>query len=56
MPTQTCVTTELCITSTDGPWCRAKFGERTGWMRKLALRQNRWAIVTFENFCPKQGS
>lgn len=56
VPTQTCVMTELCITATDGPWCRAEFGERTGWMRKLALRQNRWAIVTFENFCPKQGS
>ncbi|MEO4000465.1 hypothetical protein [Mesorhizobium sp. CAU 1732] len=42
--------------ATDGAWCRAKFGERTGWMRKLALRQNRRAIVTFEDFCPKQGS
>ncbi|MEI5682704.1 MULTISPECIES: AprI/Inh family metalloprotease inhibitor [unclassified Mesorhizobium] len=56
VPTQTCVTTELCLMATDGAWCRAKFGERTGWMRKLALRQNRWAIVTFENSCPKQGS
>lgn len=56
IPTQTCVTTELCLMATDGAWCRAKFGERTGWMRKLALRQNRWAIVTFKNSCPKQGS
>ncbi|TPN45860.1 hypothetical protein FJ981_26360 [Mesorhizobium sp. B1-1-4] len=55
VPSQTCVTTELCMTATDGPWCRAKFGERTGWMRKLALRQNRWAIVTFDNSCPKRG-
>lgn len=56
VPTQTCVTTELCMMATDGAWCRAKFGGKTGWMRKLALRQNRWAIVTFENSCPKQGS
>ncbi|WP_343313481.1 AprI/Inh family metalloprotease inhibitor [Brucella sp. BE17] len=56
VPTQTCVKTELCLMATDGAWCRAKFGEKTGWMRKLALRQNRWAIVTFENFCLKQDS
>ena len=56
VPLQTCVTTDLCMMATDGAWCRAKFGEKIGWMRKLALRQNRWAIVTFENGCPKQGS
>src|SRR5690606_16827157 len=55
VPSQTCITTELCIMATDGAWCRAKFGEKNGWMRKLALRQKRWAIVTFDNFCPKQG-
>lgn len=56
VPKQTCVTTDMCVMATDGAWCRAKFGEKTGWIRKLALRQNRWAIVTFENACPKQGS
>lgn len=54
VPAQTCVTTELCMMASDGAWCRAKFGEKSGWMRKQALRQNRWAIVTFENSCPKQ--
>jgi hypothetical protein len=56
VPSQTCVTTELCLTATDGAWCCAKFGERTGWMRKLAVRQNRWAIVTFDNSCPSRAA
>jgi hypothetical protein len=56
VPQQTCVKTDLCMMATDGAWCRAKFGEKNGWMRKQALRQNRWAIVTFENTCPKQGN
>jgi hypothetical protein len=51
VPAASCVTTELCMTATDGVWCRANFGERAGWLRKLALRQNRWPVVTFENSC-----
>jgi hypothetical protein len=37
--------------ASDGPWCRAKFGDTTGWLRKFAIRQNRWPIVTFANSC-----
>ena len=51
VPINSCVVTEVCATAADGVWCRAQFGERTGWLRKLALRQNRWPIVTFLNQC-----
>ena len=54
VPMNSCVVTEVCATAADGVWCRAQFGERTGWLRKLALRQNRWPIVTFVNQCPPQ--
>ncbi|MGN6101664.1 MAG: AprI/Inh family metalloprotease inhibitor [Devosia sp.] len=47
----TCVAVETCIMASDGPWCRAAFGSTTGWLRKLAIRQNRWAVVTFTNSC-----
>lgn len=39
----TCVSTQLCMTATDGPWCRATFGGQAGWFRKLAIRQERLA-------------
>src|SRR5690606_3923551 len=52
VPMNSCVVTDVCATAADGVWCRAQFGERTGWLRKLALRQNRWPIVTFANQCP----
>lgn len=51
VPADTCVVTEACATAADGVWCRARFGERTGWLRKLVLRQNRWPVVTFVNQC-----
>lgn len=46
VPANSCVTASACVTASDGVWCRAEFGERTGWLRKLAIRQNRWPIVT----------
>ncbi len=49
VPVNACVVTEVCVEATDGTWCRAKFQENTGWMRKLALRQNKWPIVTYVN-------
>lgn len=54
IPVNSCVTTSACVTASDGVWCRAQFGERAGWLRKLAIRQNRWPIVTFVNQCPQQ--
>lgn len=47
----TCVVVDQCTTASDGPWCRAQFGDKAGWMRKLTLRQNRWPISTFSNSC-----
>ncbi|WDR05522.1 AprI/Inh family metalloprotease inhibitor [Devosia rhodophyticola] len=46
-----CVVADSCVMASDGPWCRAKFGDTTGWLRKLTLRQNRWPVVTFVNSC-----
>ena len=51
VPANSCVTTSACVTASDGVWCRAEFGDRPGWLRKLALRQNRWPVVTFVNSC-----
>lgn len=51
IPANTCISTETCVKATDGAWCRARFDGRTGWMRKLALRQNRWPVITFLNQC-----
>lgn len=51
VPANSCVVTDTCITASDGVWCRAQFGDRSGWLRKLALRQNRWPVVTFVNQC-----
>jgi SH3-like domain-containing protein len=55
VPSQTCVTTELCLTATDGAWCCAKFGERTGWMRKLALRQKPLGHRHLRQLLPQAG-
>ncbi len=54
VPANTCIVTDACVDTADGVWCRAKFKDRVGWLRKLALRQGKWAVVTFANQCPKQ--
>ena len=51
IPANSCVSTTVCATASDGVWCRAEFGDRSGWLRKLTLRQNRWPVVTFLNQC-----
>lgn len=51
VPGNSCVAVETCLTASDGVWCQARFGERNGWLRKSALRQNRWPVVTFVNKC-----
>ncbi len=51
VPANSCVAASVCVTASDGVWCRAEFGEQAGWLRKLAIRQNRWPIVTFLNQC-----
>ena len=51
VPANSCIATEVCATASDGVWCRARFGEVSGWLKKLALRQERWPVVTFVNQC-----
>jgi len=54
VPKNTCIQADVCVTATDGAWCRADFDGQSGWLRKLALRQNRWPVVTFLNDCPSE--
>lgn len=51
VPANSCIVTEVCSTASDGVWCRAQFGEVSGWLKKVALRQERWPVVTFVNQC-----
>lgn len=51
VPANSCIVADVCATASDGVWCRARFGDSSGWLKKLALRQDRWAVVTFVNQC-----
>ena len=51
VPANSCIVTEVCAHAADGVWCKARFGDAAGWLKKLALRQERWPIVTFVNQC-----
>ncbi len=51
VPANSCIIAETCVNAVDGVWCRAQFGEVKGWLKKLALRQDKWPIVTFVNQC-----
>jgi hypothetical protein len=51
VPQSSCVAVDNCLTASDGVWCSAKFGDKQAWLHKLALRRNKWAIVTFTNKC-----
>ena len=51
VPANSCIVAETCVNAVDGVWCRAQFGEVKGWLKKLALRQDKWPIVTFVNQC-----
>jgi hypothetical protein len=50
-PQNSCIAVDTCLTASDGVWCRAQFGPKVGWIRKIALRQNRWPVITFLNSC-----
>lgn len=51
VPQGACVEIDTCLTASDGVWCQAQFGPKAGWLRKTALRKERWPIVTFLNKC-----
>lgn len=52
LPAATCLRVNYCTTASDGVWCRARFGEINGWVRKTALRQGEWPVMTYRNSCP----
>jgi SH3-like domain-containing protein len=51
VPANTCIVADVCQEASDGVWCRARFGEDFGWLKKVALRQERWPVLTFTNQC-----
>lgn len=48
----TCLKVNYCTTASDGIWCRARFGAQSGWVKKTALRQSEWPVMTYGNSCP----
>lgn len=51
VPAKSCISVDICSQAADGVWCRAQFGEQVGWLKKQALRQEKWPVVTFVNQC-----
>ena len=47
----TCLKVNYCTTASDGVWCRARFGAQSGWVKKTALRQSEWPVMTYANSC-----
>lgn len=47
VPQGATISTQTCLQASDGYWCRAAFGEETGWIAKSALRQEQWPVITF---------
>lgn len=47
VPQDSQITVNLCLTASDGIWCRAGFGEIAGWMAKSVLRSNEWPVISF---------
>ncbi|MFN3721730.1 MAG: hypothetical protein ACK4VZ_01690 [Paracoccaceae bacterium] len=51
IPSATCLLVNQCLIASDGTWCRASFGETSGWVAKTALRRGEWPIVTYKSGC-----
>lgn len=49
IPPDSEVNVNLCLTASDGLWCRARFGDQSDWMAKSAIRQEEWPVITFVN-------
>ncbi|MCF7700734.1 SH3 domain-containing protein [Loktanella sp. M215] len=49
VPKDSNVVVNLCLTTSDGIWCRADFGGKTGWMAKSVVRQQEWPVISFVN-------
>lgn len=52
LPRESCLKVNYCTTASDGIWCRARFGESSGWVHKVALRKDEWPVLTYANSCP----
>ena len=48
---QTCVSATVCSLASDGLWCKIKAEDKEAWIKKQAVRQKKWPIITFENDC-----
>lgn len=51
VPSNSCIVVDVCADTSDGVWCRADFDGQNGWLKKSALRQETWPVVTFVNQC-----
>lgn len=47
IPTGSTIRVDQCVIASDGLWCKAAFGDTTGWFARTALRQGTWPILTF---------
>lgn len=56
VPRESTVTVNACLTTSDGIWCRAGFGETVGWLAKTALRQGEWPVISYVNAGSADGS
>ena len=46
-----CVSAEVCTVASDGLWCKVKTENGDAWIKKQAVRQQRWPVITFKNGC-----
>ena len=46
-----CLKADFCTLASDGLWCRVQVGDISGWVKKQAVRQKQWPIITFVNGC-----
>lgn len=56
IPPATCIRVNQCLVASDGTWCRASFGETSGWIAKTALRREEWPIITYKSGCSTPAS
>lgn len=47
----TCVSVDRCTAGTQGIWCRAQVADASLWIKKEAVRLQRYPVVTFVNSC-----
>jgi len=47
LPAESCIATDVCLTTATGPWCFARFETGEGWMPQYALRLEKWPVLTF---------